>query len=56
MSTFESLGTASAQLASLLERGEYDRLAQLLDSFELQVREWLMLLAAHLGTAILWVS
>jgi hypothetical protein len=46
MSTFESLGTASAQLATLLERGEYDRLAQLLDSFELQVRQWLMLLAA----------
>lgn len=38
MSTFDNLGTASAQLAALLERGEYDRLAQLLDGFELQVR------------------
>lgn len=39
MSTFDNLGTASAQLAALLERGEYDRLAQLLDSLELQVRQ-----------------
>jgi hypothetical protein len=54
MSTFESLGTASAQLASLLERGEYNRLAQLLDSFELQVRQWLMLHACCiLGAAFL---
>ena len=41
MTTFETLGTASAQLGALLDRRSFEQVAQLLDSLELQVQHWL---------------